>query len=93
MQGAHGRDSEVRVDGRVRGSGRNKSRSCSGKQNKYLNKNMGFWPNPAPGRRPMDSGRGDVEFAGVFASVVSMAVSFVTESTFWNLAEKKRSNC
>ena len=40
----------------------------------------GFWPNPGPGRLPLDSGRADVEFAGVFASVASAAVSFVPES-------------
>ena len=38
-----------------------------------------FWPNPGPGRLPLNSGRGDVEFAGVFASVASLAVSLVSE--------------
>ena len=37
----------------------------------------------------MDSGREDVEFAGGFASVASLAVSFVPESIFWNPAENK----
>ena len=50
---------------------------------------LDFWPNPGPGRLPVDSGRGDVELAGVFASVASLAVSFVPESIRWNLAEKK----
>ena len=37
----------------------------------------------------MNAGGGDVKCAGVFASVVSLAVSFVPESICWNLAEKK----
>jgi len=44
-------------------------------------------PNPGPGRLPLDSGRGDVEFAGVFMSVASLAVSFVSECIFWNPVE------
>ena len=48
-----------------------------------------FWgPNPSPGRLPSDSGRGDVELAGVFVSVVSVAVSFVSECIFWSPVEK-----
>jgi len=35
----------------------------------------------------MESGLGDVEFAGVFASVASSAVSFVPECIFWNLPD------
>jgi len=38
----------------------------------------------------LDSGRGDVEFACVFASVASMAVSFVSKCIFWNPAEKNK---
>jgi len=41
-----------------------------------------FWPNPGPGRLPLDSGRGDIEVAGVFASAASVAVSFVSECIF-----------
>jgi len=44
-------------------------------------------PNPGPGRIPLDSDRGDVEFASVFVSVASSAVSFVPEPICWNLAE------
>jgi len=44
-----------------------------------------FWPNPSPGRLPLDSGRGDVEFASVFAQA-SMAVSFMAEIRIWNPA-------
>lgn len=39
----------------------------------------GFWPNPGPGRIPLDSGRRDVEFSGGLDSVASLAVSFVGE--------------
>ena len=41
-----------------------------------------FWPNPGPGRLPLGSGRRDVEFANVFASVAFLAVSFVHEHKF-----------
>ena len=34
-------------------------------------------------------GRGDAEIAGVFASVASVAVSFVPATIFWNSAEQK----
>jgi len=44
-----------------------------------------FWPNLGP----LDSGRGDVEFAGILGSEASLADSFVTESIFWNLADEK----
>ena len=44
----------------------------------------GFWPNPGPGRRPLDSDRRDAEFACVFASVAFLTVSFVPKSIFWN---------
>ena len=50
---------------------------------------QGVWPNPGPGLLPLHSGRRDIEFASVFASVVSLAVSFVSECIFWNLVEKK----
>jgi len=43
-----------------------------------------FGPNPGPGRRPLDSGRRGVEFAGVFASVAFLTVNFVPKSIFWN---------
>ena len=60
---------------------------CPGKQNKvYVFYVSG--PNPGPGRLPSDSGREGVKFAGEFASVVSMPVSFVSESICWNLTEK-----
>ena len=49
----------------------------------------GFWPNPGPGRLPLDSGRRDVKFAGVFASVAFLTVSFVRKSIFWNPVQKK----
>jgi len=45
--------------------------------------------NLGPGRLPLDSGRGDVEFAGAFVSVASVAVSFLPESMFSNLAEEQ----
>ena len=48
-----------------------------------------FWPNPGPGRLALDSGRGDVDLAGVFASVASVTVSFVSECIFWNPVEKR----
>ena len=47
-----------------------------------------FWTNPGPGRRTLDSGRGDVEFAGVFASVESLTVSFVDECMLWEAVGK-----
>jgi len=37
---------------------------------------LDFWPHPGPGRLPLDSVREDIEFAGVFASVASVAVIF-----------------
>jgi len=43
---------------------------------------MDFGPNLGPGLLQLDSGRGDVEFVGVFASVASLAGSFVAESIF-----------
>ena len=58
-----------------------------GHQNLFLF--LDCWPNPGPGRLPLDSGRGDVEFAGVFASVAFLTVNFVPNSIFWNPAEKK----
>jgi len=42
----------------------------------------GFGPNPGPGRRPLDSVRRDADFAGVFASVAFLTVSFVPDSDF-----------
>ena len=50
---------------------------------------QGFWPNLGPGRRPLDSDRRDAEFAGVFASIAFLTVSFVPKPIFWNPAEKK----
>jgi len=41
-----------------------------------------LWPNPGPGRLPLDSKRGDVEFAGVVDSVASLALSFVSKCMF-----------
>lgn len=46
---------------------------------------LDFWPDPVPGSLPLDSGGGDIEVAGGFASVASMAVSFVAKLIFWNL--------
>jgi len=43
---------------------------------------MDLWPNPGPGCLPLDSGGGDVEFTGAFASVASLAKSFVSEIIF-----------
>ena len=43
------------------------------------NKFMDLGHNTGPGRLPLDSGRRDVAFAGVFASVAPLAVSFVSE--------------
>jgi len=48
-----------------------------------------FWPHPGPGHVLLDSGRRDVEFANVFASVASLALSFVTGYIFWNPVEVK----
>ena len=64
------------------------------KRNEYkinINKHMflDFWPNHGPGCIPLDSARGDVQFAGVFAPVASVAVSFVSEFIFWNLVKKQ----
>ena len=41
------------------------------------------WPNPGPGRLPMDSARGQVEFASVIAFVASLVDNFVSECIFW----------
>ena len=38
----------------------------------------------------MDSGRGDIEYAVVFASAAPLAVSFVPKSIVWNPAEKQK---
>jgi len=43
-----------------------------------------YSPNPGPGRLPLDSGRGNVEIASVFAPVASLTVSVVSECIFWN---------
>lgn len=48
-----------------------------------------FGPDLGPGHLQLDSGRRHVAFAAVFASVASLAVSFVPKSIFWNLADKK----
>ena len=53
----------------------------------------GFCPNPGSGRLPSDSGRGDDEFASVFASVACLTVSFVPGSIFGTLSEKVESSC
>ena len=44
--------------------------------------------NLGPGHLPFHPGGGDVEFAGVLASVVPVAVRFVSEFILWNLAKK-----
>ena len=59
-------------------------------QNKVKTSFSDFSPNAGPGRLPLDSGRRDVECACDSAPVASMAVSFVSEFTFWNPVEK---NC
>ena len=42
-----------------------------------------FWPNPGPGCLPLESGRGDVEFASVFASVACLAVSLLCPNAYF----------
>ena len=64
------------------------AQDCSGRQNKVLTFFHGFWSNLGPGRRPLDSVRRDAEFAGVFASVAFLTVSFVPKSIFWNPVQK-----
>jgi len=46
-------------------------------------------PNTGAELRPLHSGRGDVEFASVFASVATLAVSFVSECIFKPRHEQK----
>lgn len=46
-----------------------------------------FGPDHGPRRVPLDSNRGDVEFAGVFASKAFVAVSFLSKLIRWNLAK------
>jgi len=48
-----------------------------------------FWPDASPGCLPLGSGRKAVEFANVFVSVASVAVSLVPASIFWNPVEIK----
>ena len=50
----------------------------------------GLGPNPCPGRLPWNSDLRAVELASVFASVASLAVSFVLESIFWNPGKTKK---
>ena len=52
-----------------------------------------FGPNPGPGRLPLDSGRRDVEFTGVFVSVASVAINFVSDAYFGTLSEKQIKVC
>ena len=47
-----------------------------------------LWPNLRPALVPLASGRGDVEFACVLASVASVVFSFVSELICWNVAQK-----
>jgi len=47
-----------------------------------------FGSNPGPGRLPLDSGRGDIEFACVCVPVASVAISSVSEFICWNLVTK-----
>jgi len=37
----------------------------------------------------MDSGRGDVELADVFASVTTLAIRSMSKCSFWNTVKKK----
>ena len=48
------------------------------------------WPNPGPGRLPLESGRGDVELAGDLTYVASLAVSFMSECIFWDPVDIKK---
>jgi len=41
----------------------------------------------------LDSGRGDAELAGLFASVASVPVSFVAGVIFWSLVKQKLKSC
>ena len=68
------------------------AQDSSGKQQtlRFLFPSDFCWPNPGPGRLALDWGSGDVEFSGVFASVASVAVSFVAELTLWNPIGKKK---
>ena len=66
------------------------AQDCSGKQNKVEFVFPDFWPNPGPGRLPLDSSRGDVEFPGGFASVASVAVNFAPESIFVETCRKQK---
>ena len=45
--------------------------------------------NPGPRPRPLYSGRGEVELAGVFAAVAFLTVKFVHTSTFRNPVQKQ----
>ena len=65
------------------------AQNCSGKQNQTQTRFSGFGPNPGPGRLSMDLGRGDVEFARVFVSVTSVAISSVFEFIRWNREQIK----
>jgi len=56
------------------------ARDCSGKQNQVSTCTLCFLPNPGPGRL-----RGDDDFAGVFASVVSLAVTSFSDCIFWKV--------
>lgn len=47
-------------------------------------------PNPGPGHLALDLGLGDVEFAGMFLSVASLAVSSVSALVFGTLSKNKR---
>jgi len=49
----------------------------------------GFWPNLGPGRRPLDSDRRDAKFAGVFAFVAFLTISFVPNPGFGIRPKKK----
>ena len=50
---------------------------------------MDSGPKPGPGRVPLASAGGEVELAGVFVSVASVAVNSMSEFIFWNLVRKK----
>jgi len=65
------------------------TQDCSGRQNQVLLFSPHFWPNPGPARRLLDSDRRDAEFAGVFASVAFLRVSFVPNPDFGIRPTKK----
>ena len=54
---------------------------------------LAFGANPGPGRCPLDLCPGTVEFTSVFASVASVAVSFLLKIIIWNPVKQKNEKC